>query len=134
MSTSLEQLAGLHFRYSYVLIAFILSLTKVVFDDAAICCLAGAFSLMPTVHQHKIHQSRSHHNVIYLQTDEDDTVFTDDIHNTIDAPTAFYNHESYNILTSAVLKIAYDGTHFSGWTGSGHQAQVSCKNCTNYMV
>ena len=105
-----------------------------VFDDAAICCLAGAFSLMPTVQQHKIHQSRSHHNVIYLQTDEDDTVFTDDIHNTIDAPTAFYNHESNDILTLDVLKIAYDGTHFCGWTGSGHQAQVSCKNCTNYMV
>eukprot|EP00956_Cyclotella_meneghiniana_P010263 scaffold14169_cov93-Cyclotella_meneghiniana.AAC.1 len=36
---------------------------------------------------------------------------------------AFYNHESNDILTLDVLKIAYDGTHFCGWTGSGHQAQ-----------
>jgi tRNA U38,U39,U40 pseudouridine synthase TruA len=28
------------------------------------------------------------------------------------------------VLTSAVLKIAYDGTHFCGWTGSTHQAST----------
>lgn len=114
-----------------MLIVFFLSLTIVILDDAPIFRLADAFSLMPTVHQHKIYQSRSHRNAIYLQTDE--TKCTEDIiHNNTDAPTVCYHDESTEILTSAVLKIAYDGTHFRGWTGSGPQAWVATKDAPSH--
>jgi tRNA U38,U39,U40 pseudouridine synthase TruA len=49
---------------------------------------------------------------------------TRSISNSTDVLTSDDKERCRKVLTSAVLKIAYDGTHFCGWTGSTHRVST----------
>ena len=101
------------------------------FDDGKeIHSLADAFSLKSTSHKRCLLISRC--SAINRKKNAIDDETSIEFHNRTGAIISKECGNGCNdVLTSAVLKIAYDGTHFRGWTGSTQKTSTQNVSIVN---
>ncbi|KAL7517822.1 hypothetical protein ACHAWX_002710 [Stephanocyclus meneghinianus] len=88
------------------------------FDRSTVLPSAGAFSYIPSISGCKRRTQLGEHN-----NNPSETVMIEharDLNSSNADDTRTSDIEYNGILTTAVLKIAYDGTYFRGWTGDRH--------------
>lgn len=85
-----------------------------------------AFIPISCEHQHRrrLRYTKQRQSILQTATEEAQVTLTDSSEDVRDNP-------ANSILTTAVLKIAYDGTHFRGWTGGKHPFIANHHNTTN---
>jgi tRNA U38,U39,U40 pseudouridine synthase TruA len=121
-------------RFGIEITLTLLLITKITFHRVVMIQSADAFSPISTGHMNMCQQRSRYDGELLTHTGAAGQCSSRTNTNSTNAAdiTEGDAGNCNAILTSAVLKIAYDGTHFRGWTGSSHRNNSTKHKSTSH--